>query len=103
MNESRLTATNNELVATIKNLETEKKLKRADLNFLEQQITEKDMVLNDVSLVLDAVEKHQGELEKENEMIRGENETLSFELDELRMEVMELKRRTEGEVEVEVF
>lgn len=54
------------LKATVKKLETERRLRKADAQFLEQSLADKDKMLSEVATVLDAVEKHQAELEKEN-------------------------------------
>ncbi|GMH91531.1 hypothetical protein TL16_g12084 [Triparma laevis f. inornata] len=49
-----------------KKLEMEKRLRKADAQFLEQSLNDKDQMLCEVANVLDAVEKHQESLEKEN-------------------------------------
>ena len=47
-------------------------LRRADSTFLQSQLQEKDMLLKDVSQILEAVEKRQLELESENETLKQE-------------------------------
>jgi centromeric protein E len=52
--------------------ETTTSLRKADSSFLQSQLQEKDMLLEEVSKVLEAVEKRQIELEKENGSLRAE-------------------------------
>jgi centromeric protein E len=47
-------------------------LRKADSSFLQSQLREKDMLLEEVSKVLEAVEARQGDLEKENASLRAE-------------------------------
>ncbi len=47
-------------------------LRKADSTFLQSQLNEKDQLLNDVSQILEAVEKRQVELEAENERLKQE-------------------------------
>ncbi|GMH96946.1 hypothetical protein TrST_g6266 [Triparma strigata] len=54
------------LKSSNKKLEMEKRLRKADAQFLEQSLNDKDQMLCEVANVLDAVEKHQESLEKEN-------------------------------------
>ena len=50
----------------LKHQERTTSLRKADSHFLQLQLEEKDMLLEDVSSLLEAVEKRQGELEREN-------------------------------------
>jgi len=68
------------LMTKIKSLETEKKLRYADLHFLERELCEKDKILNDVAGVLAEVERQQEELEEENYRLRQEVGSLRLQL-----------------------
>lgn len=54
-------------------------LRKADSNFLQRQLEEKDKLLEEVSSLLEAVEKRQVELERENLSLRKEIKELRFE------------------------
>jgi centromeric protein E len=51
-------------------------LRKADSSFLQSQLEEKDKLMEDVSSLLEAVEKRQGELERENFALKRELEIL---------------------------
>ena len=51
-------------------------LRKADSSFLQSQLKEKDKLMEDVSSLLEAVEKRQGELERENCALKRELEIL---------------------------
>jgi len=83
---ARLSTQNSNLTTTIKALQTEKKLRYADLHFLERELCEKDNILNDVAGVLGEVEKQQEELEEENARLREEVGRLREEIGRMREE-----------------
>ena len=51
-------------------------LRKADASFLQSQLREKDLLLEEVSNVLEAIELRQAELERENAALRAELHTL---------------------------
>ena len=55
-------------------------LRKADASFLQAQLREKDMLLEEVSNVLEAVELRQAELERQNAALRAEVHTLKAKL-----------------------
>ena len=56
--------------------ETTTNLRKADSSFLQNQLKEKDKLLEEVYTILDALEARQSELEKENAVLRAEVEKL---------------------------
>jgi centromeric protein E len=52
-------------------------LRKADASFLQNQLEEKDRLLEEVSVLLEAVEQRQIELERENEALKKQVETLT--------------------------
>ena len=60
------------LRSQLKEQEVATSLRKADTSFLQSQLQEKDSLLQEVSKILDAVEKRQVELEKANSRMRQE-------------------------------
>ena len=60
------------LRSQLKEQEVATSLRKADSSFLQSQLQEKDALLQEVSKILDAVEKRQVELEKANSRMRQE-------------------------------
>ena len=60
------------LRSQLKEQEVATSLRKADSSFLQSQLQEKDALLQEVSKILDAVEKRQVELEKANARMRQE-------------------------------
>ena len=59
-----------ELRSQLVELEVTTSLKRADADFLQSQLHQKDALLAEVAQILDIVEKRQIELESENETLK---------------------------------
>ena len=58
------------LRAQLEQQEVASSLRKADASFLQQQLEEKDALLQEVSKILEALEDRQQRLEKENELLR---------------------------------
>ena len=78
-------------------MELNRKLAKADATFLSQQLSDKDDMLNEVAMLLEAVERHQEALERENAELAEALSRTQGRLGQVEVELMQVRGGGGGE------